>query len=67
MRQLRKLRNARVIVHAVDQVFEGVLSAASRDAVTLRGVREVSKPSAAVALDGVLVIPAVSVLFVQVL
>jgi hypothetical protein len=67
MRQLRKLRNARVIVHAVDQVFDGVLTSATRDTLTLSGVREVSKPTSPVALDGALVIPSASILFVQVL
>lgn len=67
MGQLRKARNRRVIIHVLDNTFHGRLVRASADGVTLTDAREVSTVGAPVAIDGILVIPASSILFAQVL
>jgi len=67
MRQLRKARNRRVIIHSSDHVFEGVLVQADYEGIELVKVREVSNPSNPVPLDGALLVPCTSILFAQVL
>jgi len=67
MRQLRKARNRRVILHAADQTFDGVLVHADFEGVELANVREISDPSKPIVVDGALLVPNGSITFAQVL